>query len=65
MFTPVSLPMSLPKILSFILLNVRPLKTHAIDIAYDKKLIEYDILFLTETQVSQTKNLGVMQSILK
>ena len=65
MFTPVSLPMSLPKTLSFMLLNVRSLKRHAIDIAYDKKLIEYDILFLTETQVSQTKNLGVMQSILK
>ena len=56
--------MSLPETLSFILLNVRSLKNHAIHIAYDKKLIEY-ILFLTETQVSQTKNLGVMQSILK
>ena len=57
--------MSLPETLSFTLLNVRSLKNHAIHIAYDKKLIEYDILFLTETQVSQTKNLGVMQSILK
>ena len=57
--------MSLPETLSFILLNVRSLKNHAIHIAYDKKLIQYDILFLTETQVSQTKNLGVMQSILK
>ena len=63
MFTPVSLPMSLPKTLSFILLNVRLLKRHAIDIAYDKNLIEYDIMF--ETQVSQTDDLRAMQSILE
>ena len=65
MFTLVSLPMSLSKTLSFILLNVRSLKRHAIDIAYDKKLIEYDILFLTEIQVSQTDDLRAMQSILE
>ena len=64
MFTPVSLPISFPETLSFILLNVRSLKKHAIDIAYDKKLIEYDILFLTETQISQTDDLSAMQSIL-
>ena len=57
--------MSLPKTLSFILLNVRLLKRHAIDIAYDKNLIEYDIMFLTETQVSQTDDLRAMQSILE
>ena len=55
--------MSLPKTLSFILLNVRLLKRHAIDIAYDKNLIEYDIMF--ETQVSQTDDLRAMQSILE
>ena len=48
--------MSLSETLSFILLNVRSLKKHAIDIAYDKKLLEYDILFLTETQVSEIDN---------
>ena len=47
LLTPVSLPMSLPETISFILLNVRSLKRHAIDIAYDKKLIKCDILFLT------------------
>ena len=57
--------LSLPETLSFILLNVRSLKRHAIDIVYDKKLIEYDILFLTETQVSQTDDLSAMQSILE
>ena len=41
------------------------MKRHAIDIAYDQKLIEYDILFLTETQVSQTDNLSAVQSILE
>ena len=46
--------MSLPETLSFILLNVRSLKKNAIDIAYDKKLIESDTLSLTETQVNQT-----------
>ena len=64
MFTPVSLPMSMPETLPFILLNVRSLKKHAIDIAYDKRLIEYDILFLTETEVSQIDDLSAMQSIL-
>ena len=54
LLSPVSLPMSLPETLSFILLNVRSLKKNAIDIAYDKKLIESDTLFLTETQVNQT-----------
>ena len=49
--------MSLPESLLFILLNVRSLVRHAIDIAYDKKLIENDNLFLAETQVSQTDNL--------
>ena len=62
MFTPVSLP---TKTLSFIQLNVRSLKRYAIDIAYDKKLIEYDILFLTETQVDQTDDPSAMQSILE
>ena len=65
LFTPVSLLMSLSETWSFILLNVRSLKKHAIDIAYDKKLLEYDILFLTETQVSETDNLSAMQSILE
>ena len=57
LFSPVSLLMSLPESLLFILLNVRSLVRHAIDIAYDKKLIENDNLFLAETQVSQTDNL--------
>ena len=57
--------MSLPETLSLILLNVRSLKRHATDIVYDKKLIEYDILFLAETQVSQTDDLSAMQSILE
>ena len=64
LFTPVSLRMSFQETLSFILLNVRSLKRHAIDIAYDKKLIEYDILH-TEMQVSQKDELSAMQSILK
>ena len=50
---------------SFILLNIRPLKRNAIDIAYDKKLIANDFLFLTETQVSQAGELSAMQSILE
>ena len=62
MFTPVSLP---AKTLSFIQLNGRSLKRYAIDTAYDKKLIEYDILFLTETKVDQTDDLSAMQSILE
>ena len=57
--------MSLPETLSFILLSVRSLNRHAIDIVYDKKLVEDDILFLTETQVSQTDNLSAVQSILE
>ena len=52
--------MSLPETLSFILLIVRSLKRHAIDIAYDKKLIEYYIIFFTETQVSQTDDLSAI-----
>ena len=56
LFTPVSLPMSLPETLSFILFNVRSLKRHATDIAY---------LFLTETQVSQRDDLSAIQSILE
>ena len=46
--TSVSLLMSLPETLSFILFNVRSLKRHVINIAHDKKLIENDILFLTK-----------------
>ena len=65
LFTPVSLPMSLRETLSFVLLNVRSFKRHAVDIVCHKKLIEYDILFLTEAQVSQTDNLSAMQSILE
>ena len=49
LFTPVSLPMSLPETLSFFLLNVRSLKRHAINIAYNKKLIANYILFPAET----------------
>ena len=48
LFTSVSLLMSLPGTLSFILFNVRSLKRHVINIAHDKKLIENDILFLTK-----------------
>ena len=57
--------MSLPETLSFILLDVRSLKRHSIDIVYDKKLLEYYILFLTETRVSQTDDLSATQSILE
>ena len=64
-FTLVSLPMSLPETFSFILLSVRSLKRHAIDLSYDKKLIANNTLFHTETQVSQTNNLSAMQSILE
>ena len=50
---------------SFILLSVRSLKRHAIDIAYDKTLTENYIFLLKETQVSQTDNLiSAMQNIL-
>ena len=51
--------------LSFILLNIRSLKRNAIDIAYDKKLIANDVLFLTKAQVSQAGKLSAMQSNLK
>ena len=64
-FNPLSLVTSLPETLSFTLLNVRSLERHAIDIAYDQKLTENYILFLTETQVNQAINLSAMQSILE
>lgn len=47
----------------FVLLNVRCLKRHDIDISYEK-LIKNNALFLTETQVSRTNDVSVMQSIL-
>ena len=39
------LSLSLPETISFILLNVRALKRHAIDIDYDRVLIENDTFF--------------------
>ena len=65
LFTPISLLMSLPETLSFILLNIKSLRRHTIDIAYDKNLIANDISFLTEAQVSQTDGLSAMHNILE
>ena len=64
LFTPVSSRMFLLETLSFILFNIKSLKRHAVDIAYDKNLIANDILFFTEVLISQSDNLSVMQSIL-
>ena len=50
---------------TFILLNIRSSKTYVINITYDEKLIENEILFLRVTQVSQTEDLSAMQSILE
>ena len=63
LFTSVSLLMSLPGTLSFILFNVRSLKRHVINIAHDKKLIQHDILFLTKTGLAE--DLSALQSILE
>ena len=41
---------------TFILLNVRSLNKHSIDISCDKRLRETDILCLTETQISLGQN---------
>ena len=50
------LPLKLPNIsnisFTFILLNVRSLNKHSIDVSCDKRLRETDILCLTETQIS-------------
>ena len=54
------MPLKLPNIsnisFTFILLNVRSLNKHSIDISCDKRLRETDILCLTETQVSLGQN---------
>ena len=65
LFTSASLLLSLRENLEFILLNVRSLKRHVINIDYDKKLIENEILFLTETQGSHAEDLSTMLSMLE
>ena len=41
---------------TILLLNVRSLLKHAMDIASDKRLMSNDILCFTETQIEQTQN---------
>ena len=54
----------LPTTLSVALLNTRSLKKHASDIASDWRLMNNNILFLTETQLSPSSDVNQIQTIL-
>ena len=49
------------KFLNLILLNTRSFSKHAIDISKDKRLLQADILCLTETQIKLAKNTQMPQ----
>ena len=51
LFTPPIVRSPLPTTLSVSLLNTRSLKKHSADIAPDWRLMNNDVLFLTETQL--------------
>jgi len=51
-FSPVEKLEILDENLTITLLNIRSLRKHAVDINSDKRLVNNDILFLTETQLS-------------
>ena len=51
--------------LVFVLLNCRPLKKHAIDFASNKKLTNYDAVFLTETQILPAEDVSNLHSELQ
>ncbi|XP_057299887.1 uncharacterized protein LOC130630416 [Hydractinia symbiolongicarpus] len=51
-------------LLTVILLNVRSLKKHATDILSDKASCDSDIVCLTETQISNNDDLGLINSTL-
>ena len=53
---PVSIPSTSKKSLSLIPLNTRSFSKHAIDISNDKRLLQADILCLTETQITPAQN---------
>ena len=54
----------LPTTLSVALLNTRSLQKHASDIASDWRLMNNNILFLTETQLSPSSDVNQIQTIL-
>ena len=54
----------LPTTSSVALLNTRSLKKHASDIASDWRLMNNNILFLTETQLSPSSDVNQIQTIL-
>ena len=64
LFIPPIVRSALPTTLSVALLNTRSLKTHAADIASDWRLMNNDMLFLTETQLSRGSDVNEIQTIL-
>ena len=64
LFTPPIVQSPLPTTLSVTLLNTRSKKKHAADIASDWRLMNNDILFLTETQLSPGSDVNEIQTIL-
>ena len=64
LFIPPLMRSPLPTTLQVALLNTRSLNKHAADIASDWRLMNNDILFLTETQLSPSGNVNQIQTIL-
>ena len=64
LFIPPIVQKPLSTTLSVALLNTRSLKKHAADIASDWRLMNNDILFLTETQLSPGSDVNEIQTIL-
>ena len=65
MFVPQKVLSLSPSILVFTLLNTRSLRRHAVDIASDLRLIESDILFLTETQLTDADSVININNMLQ
>ena len=63
-FIPHIVQSPLPASLSIALLNTRSLKNHDADIASDLRLMNNDILFLTETQLSPSSGADEIQTFL-